>query len=145
MNRFGLTFDHLGLAVRRFEPALSLLRGLGYRPGGSIFDPEQNVNLRLCTHDAMPALELISPGNGKDPIDGLVSRFSNGIVYHMCFATDNLDTTLSRLVEAKLCLKCVVPPKPAILFGGRRVSFYILSGVGLIEIIEGPLPSQVMA
>ena len=31
------------------------------------------------------------------------------------------------------------PPKEAVLFGGKRVSFYLVEGVGLIEIIdEGP-------
>jgi catechol 2,3-dioxygenase-like lactoylglutathione lyase family enzyme len=140
MNDFGLSFDHLGLAVRRPETALALLRGLGYRPGAAVFDPEQNVNLCMCTHDTMPAVELISPGTGKSPVDGLVARFSNGIVYHLCYAAADLDATLARMEEAKLRVECVAPPKPAILFGGRRVSFYMVAGAGLIEIIETPLP-----
>ncbi len=28
-------------------------------------------------------------------------------------------------------------PTPAVLFGGERVSFYMVDGLGLIEIIEG--------
>jgi hypothetical protein len=38
--------------------------------------------------------------------------------------------------DARLRLQCVSPPKPAILFGGRHVSFYMIIGIGQIEIIE---------
>jgi methylmalonyl-CoA/ethylmalonyl-CoA epimerase len=54
----------------------------------------------------------------------------------LCYVTDNLADTLSRMNDARLRWQCVSPPKPAILFGGRRVSFYMIVGIGLIEIIE---------
>src|SRR5665213_2617527 len=85
MNEFGLQFHHLGLAVRRPDDARSLLTGLGYRMGEPIFDPEQNVNLIMCLHNAMPNIEVIYPGQGKGPVDGLVARHMNGIVYHLCY------------------------------------------------------------
>jgi hypothetical protein len=28
------------------------------------------------------------------------------------------------------------PPQPAVLFGGRKVSFYSVAGFGVIEILE---------
>jgi len=31
---------------------------------------------------------------------------------------------------------CVAPPTPAVLFGGRPVSFYNIVGMGLCEIID---------
>jgi methylmalonyl-CoA/ethylmalonyl-CoA epimerase len=136
LNDFGLRFHHLGLAVRRPNDAAVLLRGLGYRIGEPIFDPEQNVNITMCTHGEMPDIEVICPGQGKGPIDGLVARHKNGIVYHLCYVTDNLADTLKRLNDEELRLQCVSPPKPAILFGGRRVSFYMIVGIGLIEIVE---------
>ena len=136
LNDFGLRFHHLGLAVRRPSDAAVLLRGLGYRIGEPIFDPEQNVNLTMCSHGEMPNIEVICPGQRKGPVDGLVARHSNGIVYHLCYVTDNLADTLKRMSDARLRLQCVSPPKPAILFGGLRVSFYMIVGIGLIEIIE---------
>jgi methylmalonyl-CoA/ethylmalonyl-CoA epimerase len=137
MNAFGLRFHHFGLAIRRPDDARSFLSGLGYRLGEPLFDPEQNVNLFMCAHETMPDIEVIYPGQGKGPIDGLVARHASGIVYHPCYVSDDLDATLRRMCEAKLRLQCVSPPKPAVLFGGHRVSFYMIVGIGLIEIIEG--------
>jgi hypothetical protein len=37
----------------------------------------------------------------------------------------------------------VSPPTPALLFGGREVSFYTISGIGLIELLRAnptPMP-----
>ncbi len=43
----GLTFHHHGLAVKKEEQALNMLRFLGYTPGEKILDPLQNVYVRL--------------------------------------------------------------------------------------------------
>jgi hypothetical protein len=136
MNRFGLTFHHLGLAVRRPKTAFSLLSGLGYELGERVFDPEQNVNLSLCRHDTMPSVEVIFPGNGNGPIDALVTHHASGIIYHICYTTEDLDLTLAGLKQADLRYICVASRKPAVLFGGQHVSFYMISGVGLVEILE---------
>jgi len=102
-----------------------------------VFDPEQNVHLLMCTHDAMPPVEIVSPGDGNSPIDSLVARHDNGIVYHPCYLARDLAHSLAQLEAAGLSAICVSPPKPAVLFGGRMVSFYTILGMGLIEIIEG--------
>lgn len=137
LNAFGLSFHHLGLAVRRPREATQFLGGLGYRIGETVFDPEQNVNLIMCSHpDAMPDVEIICPAAGKSPVDALVAGRPQGIVYHMCYATADLAATLTALDEAGLRVICKAPPTPAVLFGGRRVSFYDIVGMGLCEIVE---------
>jgi hypothetical protein len=113
-----------------------MLGGLGYRIGERIFDPEQNVNAMMCVHDEMPAVEIIYPADGEGPVDGLVARHANGIVYHLCYATDDLEGALARMSAAKLRPLCVSPPRAAILFAGLRVSFYRVAGIGLIEIFD---------
>lgn len=137
MTNFGLTFHHLGLAVRKPECAMAFVQGLGYVAQPSVFDPEQNVNLILCTHAKDPAIEIIFPGSGPGPVDTLVAKHANGIVYHCCYVTSDLDASLRAISQAGLRPFCVSAPKPAVLFGGARVSFYQVVGVGLIEIIEG--------
>lgn len=137
LNPFGLTFHHLGLAVRRPRDATKFLGGLGYDLTEPVFDPEQNVNLIICAHPgSMPDVEIIYPAVGKSPIDALVAGRPEGIVYHMCYVTADLSATLAALDAAGVRAICKAPPTPAILFGGLKVSFYDIVGVGLCEIIE---------
>jgi catechol 2,3-dioxygenase-like lactoylglutathione lyase family enzyme len=139
VNAFGLAFHHLGLAVRRPRDATQFLGGLGYALAEPVFDPEQNVNLIMCAHaGSMPDIEIIYPAAGKSPVDALIAGRPEGIVYHVCYVTADLAATLAALDAGGVRAICKVPPVPATLFGGRRVSFYDIVGMGLCEIIEDP-------
>jgi methylmalonyl-CoA/ethylmalonyl-CoA epimerase len=135
VNEFGLIFHHLGLAVRRPEAAIAYHRALGYTIEAPVYDPEQNVRLILCRSAAMPDIELISPADGPSPIDGIVLKYDSAI-YHTCFTAPDAAASIARMKAAGLKVLCVAPPKPAVLFGGKKVSFYTVLGVGTIEIIE---------
>jgi methylmalonyl-CoA/ethylmalonyl-CoA epimerase len=131
-----LSFHHFGLATSRPADATALLRSLGYAIGPTVHDPLQKVDLILCTSTTMPAVEIVF---GDDP-DAPIARFlrvSSGLFYHQCFATPDLPASLAGLKRAGHRLACVAPRKPAVLFGGRMVSFYFIPGYGLIELLEG--------
>jgi len=131
-----LKFHHFGLAVRRPEEARKFVSALGYQLGESVFDPAQNVHLQLGTHAAQPAVEIIWPGGTAGPVDRLLQRHASGIIYHLCYETDNLAAALDGLAAAGLRPTCISPATPAPLFGGRPVSFYNVIGMGLVEILE---------
>lgn len=131
-----LSFHHFGLAVRRPDEARKLVGALGYALGEAVFDAAQNVHLQLCTHAAQPAVEIIWPGDTTGPVDKLAQRHAAGIIYHLCYETDDFPTALASLEAAGLRPICISPPKPAPLFGGRLVSFYNVVGMGLVEILE---------
>jgi methylmalonyl-CoA/ethylmalonyl-CoA epimerase len=138
-NALGLEFHHLGLAVRRPDDAKLFLGGLGYTLGEPIYDPEQNANLILCRHHGrMPDIEIIYPAKGKSPVDKLINLRPDGLVYHLCYVTGDVETWLQRMEQADIRAVCMIPPVPAVLFAGRRVSFYNIVGVGLCEVIEDP-------
>jgi hypothetical protein len=130
-----LSFHHFGLAVKGPEPARRFLTVLGYQIGESIFDPAQNVNLQLVTHADHPAVEIIWPGTSDGPIDRYIQRHTAGIVYHLCYETGDLARSLAMMENQGLNPICISPRTPALLFGGRQVSFYKVLGIGLIEII----------
>lgn len=136
-NKWGLAFHHLGLATKDPDVATQFLSGLGYQIGPTILDRLQNVHARLCVHSQMPQVEVISPGEGPGPLDKLLSAHKDGLVYHMCFTCADLDHSLDALESDEgLRIHSISPPTEGILFGGQRVSFYLVEGVGLIEIIE---------
>jgi methylmalonyl-CoA/ethylmalonyl-CoA epimerase len=138
MNAFGLTFHHLGLAVAKPAPAIQFLGGLGYNFGPEVYDPLQNVRLMMCTHSSSPAVEIIAPKSAEDkgPVSELIRKNRFGLIYHSCFETADLAVTLAAWEEKGLRTVCVSAPKPAVLFDGRKVSFYMVNGAGLIELLE---------
>lgn len=131
-----LTFHHLGLAVRRPRKAFAFLDALGYRAGPQVHDPLQSVNLAMRYHATMPAVEVIWPGDGPSPVDGLI-KDDRALVYHVCFASDDARRALSDLAAAGHQIVEISPPKPAVLFDGLPVSFHNVLGFGMIEIIHG--------
>jgi len=134
-NKFGLTFHHMGLALRKEDEALKFLNGLGYDENTQLYDPEQKVFLRLCTAAGRPSVELVTAGEEDGPLTPILKRY-NELIYHTCYETNDLEASLQAMEDDGLRVMPVSPPKPAILFGGRNVSFYTVMGFGLIEILE---------
>lgn len=130
-----LHFHHLGLATSDPERACGFLSSLGYSVGETVLDEIQNVRLVMCTHAHAPDVEVIAPTDTPGPLDGLLAQ-NRQLVYHICYATPNISEAIEALAERKIRPTCVSEPKSAVLFGNRRVSFYMIRGFGLIELLE---------
>jgi hypothetical protein len=130
-----LAFHHLGLAVTSPENAFLYLAFLGYTAGNSAFDPLQRVNLAMWHHVRMPDVEVIWPGEGPSPIDRVIKR-TGSMIYHLCYKCSNAVVALDALAASGIEVIPVSSPAPAVLFGGQKVSFHHISGIGLIEILE---------
>lgn len=130
-----LAFHHFGLAVAEPERACRFLSDLGYRVGESLLDPEQNVFLIWSEHDVMPAVEVVYPCEGGGSLDVIVKQ-RDSMVYHICYSCDDLGDAVEAIKERGHRVVQVTPPKPAILFGGCRVGFYLIKGFGLIVLVE---------
>ena len=130
-----LRLHHHGLAVREDTEALTFLALLGYNCSVPVYDPVQNVRLRLCSHDAMPTVEIVMPGEGPGPLDAILRR-QDQLLYHTCYEVDDRAAVLGALEQADLRVFEVLGPTPAILFGGRQVSFHTVLGFGLIELLD---------
>ena len=131
-----LKFNHMGLAVKQEKDALAMLESLNYSIGERIYDPLQNVHLRLCTAPEHPSVEVVLPGNeGKSPLDSILSKY-NELIYHTCYETPDLGKTLDCIEKTGLRCMPLSERKPAVLFGGRHVSFYRIFGWGIIELLK---------
>jgi methylmalonyl-CoA/ethylmalonyl-CoA epimerase len=137
MKQFGLTFHHIGLAVREPSAARAMVEGLGYTLQSPVCDQAQNVNLIMALHPAMPDIEIIWSTGRAGPLDKMLQNHPGGLVYHLCFVAEDVQASLDAMEQAGLDAFCVSSAKAAVLFGGRMVSFYVIKGLGLIELIEG--------
>jgi len=132
----GLKFHHNGLAVRNNEKATIWLESLGYSASEVVYDPEQDVNLQLFTLSGSPTFELVMPGKSADgPLASILSRYEE-MIYHTCYEVEDLDATLAEIRGLGLRVMTVSERKPAVLFGGRHVSFYKIAGFGIVEFLE---------
>jgi hypothetical protein len=136
MNSYGLAFHHFGLAVRSPEAAFRYLGDLGYRAGNSCYDPLQKVNLAMRHHERMPDVEVIWPGQEPSPLDRMLKQ-SDSMIYHLCYTSKNVEGSVAALEQAGLEVLSLGIAQPAVLFDGLEVSFYSITGVGIIEIIAG--------
>lgn len=130
-----LTFHHHGLALHDEGEALRFVALLGYRTGELVYDPLQDVRLRLCVHELLPAIEFVMLGDRPGPLDAIVRRHDQ-LLYHTCYEVADRDAVLGAFEDADLRAIEVLGPTPAILFGGRKVSFHTVMGFGLIELLD---------
>ncbi|HUN51672.1 MAG TPA: VOC family protein [Candidatus Sulfotelmatobacter sp.] len=135
----GLRFHHFGLAVREPASAFRYLAVLGYREGAAAFDPLQRVNVAMRHHADMPDVEVIWPGAGPSPIDNMLRR-DGALIYHLCYVAADAERALAGLAAAGLDVLTIGVAQPAVLFGGRQVSFHSIDQVCLIELIHGDVP-----
>ncbi len=136
MQNYGLVFHHFGLAVQDISASIKLLGGLGYECGEEVHDPLQEVILVWCSHEAMPAIELVGRTDRPGPLDNILEHNIESI-YHICYSSSSIDASIVAIKADGIRVLPVVTPKPAVLFDGRPVGFYQLRGLGLIEIVEG--------
>ena len=128
-------FHHFGLAVRAANKAVALLEAQGYSVGEPVFDPLQGVHLIWCTHESMPAVEIIYQTAERGPLDSVLAGKSESI-YHVCYAVDDTSGAIKTLTASGLRVICVSPEKPSTLFAGQNVSFHYVGGFGLIEFVS---------
>ena len=129
-----MTFHHFGLLSANPASSRELLVNLGYDVSGPLDDPLQNVRLHWATHPTLPAIEILSPTETPGPISNLAKRLQQGI-YHLCFEVADVSACLEKF-SAHGRVLLVSPPKPAVLFGNRLVSFHSVENFGLIELLE---------
>ena len=134
--QLGIRFHHLGLLTDAPAAAATALGLLGYRVAEAVFDPLQDVHLRMAEGPVVGAtIELITPASRDSALARLVTRRGD-YMYHSCFVARDVAAALQALSALGLRVVTVSPAKPAVLFGGKQVSFHSVEGLGLVEFIE---------
>jgi methylmalonyl-CoA/ethylmalonyl-CoA epimerase len=131
-DRRGTRIAHIGIAVRSLDEILPLYRdilGLGEVP------LEDSDGARIAGLNAGESLvELLEAESPESPVAKFIARRGPGI-HHICFAVDDLDSTLDRCRAAGVRL---IDERPRIGAEGKRIAFLHPSGTAgvLIELSE---------
>jgi catechol 2,3-dioxygenase-like lactoylglutathione lyase family enzyme len=129
-----IAFHHIGVAVRDFAPSRDFYALQGYDFLAPVTDPVQEVELLFGTKSGAPSIELVKPLHGRSPVINYLKEQTE-CIYHVCFEVSDREAAL-QYVYGKRRYLCASPRKPAVLFGGRHVSFYYSRGIGLVEFLE---------
>jgi catechol 2,3-dioxygenase-like lactoylglutathione lyase family enzyme len=127
-----LQFHHVGVACRDLDAEARALAVLGYQAESPDFtDPGQGIQGRFIAGPG-PRIELLIQTDGSSVLEPWLAK---GVkVYHYGYEVERLDAELERLKAAGGIV--VTPPRPAVAFGGRRISFVMLRNLFLVELIE---------
>lgn len=128
-----LAFHHVGVACSDIETEAARLAILGYaREGSSFSDPRQGVRGLFLAGQA-PRLELLEPlAHSEGGV--LTPWLDKGIkLYHLAYETPSVPASVEALRQERG--KLIVPPVPAVAFGGREIAFVMLRNQVLIELI----------
>jgi methylmalonyl-CoA/ethylmalonyl-CoA epimerase len=134
MNSF--LVDHYGFVTHSIPDACAVwCRLLGFIPDGpEVLDPEQRVRIQFLSYDRRPdfRIELLAPCDLTSPV--IKTARTGGGLHHVCIRVATLDQFADQIGRAPLVP--VRGPTPAPAFGGRRVAFAYLTGLGLLEFVE---------
>jgi len=124
-----LRFHHLGVASPDLAAGLAFVRAQFevVAVSQTVHDPLQDADLVLIETANGMNVELVAGAQ----VANLLAR---GVtLYHTCFEVDDLDAELQAICRRGGAV--VAEPKPALLFGGRRVAF-AQTPMGLVELLE---------
>lgn len=124
-----LKIHHVGIVCKKIEKAVRDYKAIYnvVEESPIVHDELQKADLCILKTDTGLDVEFIS---GEQVANLLKEKIS---YYHLCYSVGNLENAISHF-EENGCL-VISEPKPAILFGGKRVAF-LMTSTGLIELVE---------
>lgn len=130
-----MEFEHIGVAVNNIDECLNGLKPAFDIKGRPQIHDDEPQNIKVSFVDLSGArVEMIAPLDRarSSPVDGLIRK--NVSYYHLCFSTRSIEETIAGLVQAGAAL--AAGPMRAAAFGGKRIAFLLVKGLGLIEVVE---------
>ncbi|MDY4562835.1 MAG: VOC family protein [Candidatus Cryptobacteroides sp.] len=124
-----MRIHHIGIACKNIKKAIKAYSSMYNVINVSeiLHDELQNADLCILKTDTGLDVEFIS---GEKVANLIKSRVT---YYHLCYSVENIEDAIIHF-EENGCI-VVSDPKPAILFGGKRVAF-LMTPTGLIELVE---------
>jgi methylmalonyl-CoA/ethylmalonyl-CoA epimerase len=128
----GTRIAHVGIALSSLEGALPFYREILGLETVPVSDSDGATIEAFAAGESL--VELLSASDADSPIGKFLAKRGPGI-HHICFAVDDLDSTLARCVEKGVQL---IDSVPRIGAEGKRIAFLHPKSTGgiLVELSE---------
>ena len=125
--------DHIGYAVNDIETTAKYYTTAGWELSDVFEEKVQNTRIAFLRKDGFTTIELVSPLEGKSPVDNILS--SVGVSpYHMCYVVEDVELALSNLYDEGFMP--LFMPIESVAMGNRKICYLYNRNVGLIEIVN---------
>ncbi len=132
-EKFDLTLDHIGIAVKNIDESIFAFKVIGITPGEREIIEDQGVEA-LMLPIGETRLELLEPFKDDSPISKFIDKKGEGL-HHIALKTSDVKQILSKCSENGIKL---IDKEPRIGAGGKKIAFLhpkSTNGV-LIELTE---------
>lgn len=132
LSKLFQSFHHIGVACHDLDREAESWLRIGYKVSGPDFiDPVQKIKGRFIV-GAGPRLELLEPLASDSPITNILRK---GIkFYHQAFLVPDLDHAVNEMKVNGF--KMIAPPVKSVAFKGKRIVFFVMKNMNMIELIE---------
>jgi methylmalonyl-CoA/ethylmalonyl-CoA epimerase len=131
-----MTLDHIGIVVNSLEEGiLQWTEIFGYNQmTEQVINTLQKIKVVFMSKENSLQVKLIEPLNENSPIYSFAKK--GGGLHHLCFRTQNLDSTLSQLKNKRNEIRVIVHPQPGEAFENQSIAFAMVKNNLNIEFID---------
>ena len=125
--------DHIGYAVRDIATTARYYTAAGWQLSEVYEERVQNARIAFLRREGFPTIELVSPLEGKSPVDNILKQVGCS-TYHVCYVVEDIDQAVEDLYEEDF--KPLFFPVESVAMENRKICYLYNMQVGLIELVE---------
>lgn len=127
------TIDHIGYAVRDIMTTAQHYLDAGWTMSDIFEERVQNARIAFLYREGFTTIELVSPLEGKSPVDGTLEK-SGVAPYHICYVVDDVMEAAEDLCEEGF--RPLFMPVPSVAMENRTICYLMHLDVGVIELVS---------
>lgn len=129
-----MQIHHIGYLVSNIAKAKRSFESLGFHEEYPVvFDDYRKINILFMVNGGY-RIELIESADSNSVVSDLYKRYKNS-PYHICYISDgNFDEDIRNFTDAGAFQIDV--PHEAVALNNKRVTFFMFSTIGIIELLE---------
>ena len=127
------SIDHIGYAVRDIQETATLYFAAGWKLSAIYNEEVQHAKIAFLTKPGMTTIELVSPLDGKSPVDNILK--TQGVApYHICYVVEDIMQAVEDLYEEGF--KPLFLPVESVAMENRKICYLYHISIGYIELVS---------